>query len=293
MSMKKHVCIILLLLVTFLLPLTFSHTVYSQETVSMGQVVSDTIPPNSYKVYYLSETLQKGSMFNIYGKIQEGMYGTLYLQRGSERLFSWMISKDTMTFALPFFTPTLIKVTGEEYLLNVTSGFGESLTYSFFYDFSQELHPTNTKSIPLEGGLAGYHIHLSSGDKVSLTLTSPSDSDFDAYVYSGPTTYLFFPPVAYTTSPTSPETLNFTAEHEGRHFIYVTSCVGTGSFNLTSSITPLAPTHEELQVRYDALSNELVNTRNLMYLFIITTIFFVGTTLYFAIRKPKIKQQTQ
>jgi len=291
MSTKKPVCIIFFLLGTFLLPLTFSHTVYSQEEISRGDVVSGTVPPNSHRIYYLSETLQKGSTFTISAKIQKGLYGMLYLQRGPERLFSWMVSKDA-EFVVPFGMSHIIGVTSDEYLLNLTSSYGESLSYSFFYDFSQELQSNNSKSIPLQEGVACYHVDLSIEDKVSLALTSPSGSDFDIYVYFGPRTYLFFlPPVAYTVSPTSPETLNFIAEHEGRYFIDVTSSVGTGSFNLTSSITSLAPTYEELQERYDALSNELVNTRSLMFLFIVTTIIFAVTTAYLAIRKPKVKPE--
>ena len=87
MSTKKLGGIILFLLGTFLLPLAFSHTAYSQEEISRGDVVSGTVPPNSHRIYYLSETLQKGSTFTISAKIQKGLYGTLYLQRGSERLF--------------------------------------------------------------------------------------------------------------------------------------------------------------------------------------------------------------
>ena len=46
-----------------------------------------------------------------------------------------------------------------------------------------------------------------------------------------------------------------------------------------------------LQERYDSLEINLNNTRTLMYTSIVTTIAFIATTVYFAIRKPKAKPE--
>lgn len=43
--------------------------------------------------------------------------------------------------------------------------------------------------------------------------------------------------------------------------------------------------------KYATLKEELTNTRNLMYVFIIGTTIFIATTIYFATRKPKVKQE--
>ena len=43
--------------------------------------------------------------------------------------------------------------------------------------------------------------------------------------------------------------------------------------------------------KYTTLKEELTNTRNLMYVFIITTTTFIATTIYFAVRKPKVKPE--
>lgn len=284
--------IIIPMLTVLLLSLAFSFPVHSDQAISKGQLVSDTIPSDSHKEYYLSEELPKGSVFTICIKVNKGIYGTFYLQRGTELVFSWTVGMGIPALYTPYYYSCFITRSGA-YLLNVTSSWGESLNYTFFYDFSEPLQTNNTKSIPLEGGVASYHVDLNSGDRVSLNLTSPSGSDFDIYVYFGYSYMMISPPIGYTVSSTSSETLNFTAENGGRYFIFVISSMGTGTFYLRSSIIPQAPTYEELQADYNSLLAELGNIRNLIYILITTTIISIATTVYFAARKPKVKPETE
>ena len=108
---------------------------------------------------------------------------------------SWTVAMD-MPILIPYYYLYFITRSGA-YLINVTSSWGESLNYTFFYDFSEPLQTDNTKSIPLEGCIASYHADLNSGDRVSLNLTSPSGSDFDIYVYFG-YSYMMLSPLSGT-----------------------------------------------------------------------------------------------
>ena len=64
------------------------------------------------------------------------------------------------------------------------------------------------------------------------------------------------------------------------------------NFNaLNSTCTALQNSHEELQSQQEVLTDELGTLRNLNYLFIATTIVFTVATIFFAVRKPKIKPQ--
>jgi len=51
--------------------------------------------------------------------------------------------------------------------------------------------------------------------------------------------------------------------------------------------------YQNLTASHISLQNAIVNVRNMMYIFIVTTLILVATTVYFAIRKPKSKLQTQ
>ena len=59
--------------------------------------------------------------------------------------------------------------------------------------------------------------------------------------------------------------------------------------NLQTAYDNLQTSYNELQSDQEAVINELNNIRNTMYIFITTTIILMATTVYFAIRKPKIK----
>jgi len=61
---------------------------------------------------------------------------------------------------------------------------------------------------------------------------------------------------------------------------------------LLAKYDDLNATYYGLLAYYDNLKIELNNIRNLMYIFIITTIIFTATTVYFARRKPKIMSTT-
>jgi hypothetical protein len=61
---------------------------------------------------------------------------------------------------------------------------------------------------------------------------------------------------------------------------------------LNMSYTVLQDSYNELQSDREAITNELSTIRNLMYIFITTTILLIATTVYFATRKPKTKPET-
>ena len=176
-----------------LLILALSPSVHSEQTISRGQVVSDSIPSNGYKVYDLSEQLPKGCIFMMYFKVDVGSYGYVNLQRGTETGFQWTVGAgalSTLYFMYPYYTTAFI-TRKSSYALNVTTlPYGAGLNYTFFYDFSDELQTNNTKTIPLEEGIASYCADLSSGDKLTLNLTTPSGSDFDMQVFYGYSAYM-------------------------------------------------------------------------------------------------------
>jgi len=57
--------------------------------------------------------------------------------------------------------------------------------------------------------------------------------------------------------------------------------------SLQASYNSLQAKYNDLESKYKANIDELGTTRNLMYVFIITTIAFIGTTVYIAMKKPK------
>jgi hypothetical protein len=60
--------------------------------------------------------------------------------------------------------------------------------------------------------------------------------------------------------------------------------------DLNNSYWQLKETYNELQQKYTALegsANELDNTRRAVAILVVTTVFFVATTLYLVLRKPK------
>ena len=67
----------------------------------------------------------------------------------------------------------------------------------------------------------------------------------------------------------------------------------TSYSSLSSSYDSLQTSHNSLQTSYDSLKAELTNIRNLMYIFIITTIIFIATTAYLAMRKTKMKPESK
>jgi len=51
--------------------------------------------------------------------------------------------------------------------------------------------------------------------------------------------------------------------------------------------------YDDLESQHDTLTGDLGTTRNLSYAFIMTTIVFIATTVYLAIRKPKVKPESK
>lgn len=315
--LNKRVAI--LLLVMILVFLVFSPSAHSEQTINRGQVVSDAIPSAppplyGYKVYNLSEQLPKACIFTMYFKVNVGSYGTVSLQRATETVFQWTVGTGVQSVLAiyPMYYTAFISRKGS-YTLNVTNqGFGESLNYTFFYDFSDELEANNSKTIPLEEGIASYYVDLSSGDKVSLNLTSPSGADFDMQVFYGYSYLMLSPAVASTVSENLSKSLSFKAASEGRYFIFITATTGNGTFNLQSSTAPPSPTYEELQSNYNLLNSsyenlrgyydnlqasynslqaDLGNVRNIMYVLIAITVVSVVTNVYLLTRKPSVKAE--
>ena len=60
---------------------------------------------------------------------------------------------------------------------------------------------------------------------------------------------------------------------------------------MNMSYNSLNSSYNELTSKHEATISELNYIKNLMYIFIITTIAFIATTAYFAIRKPKVKPE--
>ena len=59
--------------------------------------------------------------------------------------------------------------------------------------------------------------------------------------------------------------------------------------NIIASYNSLQAELNDLQLKHNFLTNELNVTRNIMYALLTTTIVFIATTAYVAIRKPKVK----
>jgi len=59
--------------------------------------------------------------------------------------------------------------------------------------------------------------------------------------------------------------------------------------SLDSTYNNLSAIYNELKSKQEATTSELSNIRNLMYIFVTTTIILAATTAYVALRKPKIK----
>lgn len=62
---------------------------------------------------------------------------------------------------------------------------------------------------------------------------------------------------------------------------------------LEGDYNSLNSTYNDLQSKHDTLASDLGTTRNLSYIFIITTIIFIATTVYLTIRKPKVKPELE
>jgi hypothetical protein len=58
---------------------------------------------------------------------------------------------------------------------------------------------------------------------------------------------------------------------------------------LETNYNSLQSNNDELTTSYNALTGELATARNLSYVFTATTMILIATTVYFAVRKPKMK----
>ncbi len=93
------------------------------------------------------------------------------------------------------------------------------------------------------------------------------------------------------------------ANHTNLHGDYDSLCSGydamEANFNslesnytsLQSGYSSLNSTYNDLKSKNDALTADLGFARNIGYLFLVTTIIFVASTAYLAMRKPKVKPE--
>jgi len=63
--------------------------------------------------------------------------------------------------------------------------------------------------------------------------------------------------------------------------------------NLRGSYNGLNANYYSLQTNYNALVGEIATTRNTGYLFAVTTLILIATTVYLAVRRPKLKSETK
>jgi len=238
------ICVLLLL----------SGPVKAQGTISKAQVVTDSIPKDQTKIYYLSETFTRGTLIILSVKRVSGE-GTFRLMRGSEVVGEYSVSSYSTSYPIKLnFYPFILPESGAAYLFNVSSYSysSEDFTFSFSYDTTDVLKEQNSKSIPIEGGAVGYYIDMKQGDKLSLTLKPPEDAEYDLLIV--PNMFFGYPYVGSfsminTFFTPSPKETSFTAEYTSRYYIFVVATrLGShpeSSFTLTSTYSE-NPTQQEL-----------------------------------------------
>ena len=280
------------LLAVLLLPLILqlvSVRAQAQETVSNGVVVSDSVSPGQTKAYCLSENLTEDSFVTLSVKRISGE-GKFTLQKDSKQIGEYSVhSYNPVPSPLPFnFCPFVLTENGTGYAFNVSVSSGESFEFSFFYDISDILASSNSKTIPFETGAVGYYVDLDRGDELWLNLTPPENAEFDVLVtfslfggYSGSV----FASVASTFLRPSPKITEFVTDYSGRFMVFVVSTSGTGNFSLSSLHTgnPIEGALENLRNRVDYLNN-LVN--NLIVICVASFfVSFLSVYLYWKLRK--------
>jgi len=119
----------------------------------------------------------------------------------------------------------------------------------------------------------------------------------DAVIYENTHTYTvdknkfssYIPPLIYVNilynSYTTPD-----KPYANPDFGYVNSfTISVREKDWESEYNTLKNDYDGLKSNYDSLQLDMGNLRNLLYIFILTTLAFMGTTVFFAVRKPKTK----
>ena len=63
--------------------------------------------------------------------------------------------------------------------------------------------------------------------------------------------------------------------------------------NLETNYNSLNSDYNDLNSKHDTLMSDLGFTKNLSYVFIITTLIFIASTVYLAMRRPKAKPKAK
>lgn len=215
--------------------------IISQEprSITKGVIYSDLLSPDHSKTYTV-EVLEEAVSILFVRTDKE--WGGLSIELEGPEKVSYKSSPPVYAFYLRNMSQVRITFT------NIREDM--AINYSFFMDESEMIHATNSKSIPLEGGLAIYHTDLKKGDTVWLNYSSTVDQD--ASKEKNPPTlkssiriYALYYEIfekgwsRYILSPnteTSNKTLSFVADLAGRYYIIVESVEGKGMFSLTSAI---------------------------------------------------------
>ena len=205
----------------------------SATSVSEDTLTIDVLPPNSskaYKIGVLEHSLLLVSLrIDTGGSRLEVSVGQVRNKKTIERCLVPDQSDKYIYYIVD---------QGEVYVTLINVQKDSDVRYSLLMDTSDPLGANNSKSVSLESGLVAFHLDLKKDDKVSLHLDSHPDVQFGIKAYAP--YYRVSPSVAgymlrsYTES--SRETLDFTADLEGRYYIILESAKNVGRFWLTSEI---------------------------------------------------------
>jgi len=147
-------------------------------------------------------------------------------------------------------------------------------------------------SIPTASMNGTYKIYVNNTE-VPYTLLSCSNTTYSYlyFTYSHSTQEVVMTTESYELLNEYLQLLaNFDSLNSTYHELLDDYALLQGSYNsLNSTYNDLLAAYDQMQPDYEAATNELSNIRNLMYVFIVTTIVLTATVVYSAIRKPKIK----
>ena len=172
---------------------------------------------------------------------------------------------------------TGVKSEATEVVFYASDGFSSSLTVE------RALHPTTLLALKANGTVLshsnGYPYRLvvpcKYGYKWVKWITEVEVVD---YAYKGTYESMGYSDEADISDCTFPSTTT------PSNFTY---------YDLLDMYSQLQSNYDNLKSKYDTLKGDLGTTRNLSYIFIITTIIFIATTVYLAIRKPKVRPELE
>ena len=90
-----------------------------------------------------------------------------------------------------------------------------------------------------------YAVHMNAGETLTLSMTGPGGTDFDAILFPPSATEIFgeVAPVAEAVSDVYPETLRYYATESGTYFLDVYTAEGSGAYAVTYTVgvSPIKP----------------------------------------------------